>query len=262
MRSRPPRVLTAEVLEKRSGLRHAFFTRRGGVSDAPYDSLNCGYGSGDDRARVSENRARALRLAGMRADSLVTAYQSHSTRVAVVEGPPEAGRGPEVDAFVTSRPGATLGILTADCAPVLLTDAEAGVIGAAHAGWRGALDGVVGETVDAMAKLGARPQRIAAAIGPCIGQTSYEVGPEFPRPFLAQRAENARFFRPAARAGHFRFDLAGFVACRLAEAGVETVETLPFDTCADADRFFSWRRTCHEGHKDYGRLLSAIALEV
>ncbi len=254
-------MLTAEVLEERSGLRHAFFTRRGGVSDAPYDSLNCGYGSGDDRARVSENRARALRLARMAPGSLVTAYQTHSTRVAVVDEPSAPGHWPEVDAFVTNRTGVTLGVLTADCAPVLLADAAAGVIGAAHAGWRGALDGVVGETVAAMGKFGARPQRIAAAIGPCIAQGSYQVGPEFPTPFLAQHAENARFFRPAEHQGHFMFDLPGYIAARLIEAGVESVGILPCDTCAEEDRFFSWRRTCREGRKDYGRLLSAIALE-
>ena len=253
--------MTAEILNAPRELRHAFFTREGGVSAAPYDSLNCGYGSGDDRGRVSENRARALRLAALHPDSLVTAYQTHSTRVAVVEEPPPAGQWPRVDAFVANRPGITLGILTADCAPVLLADPDSGVIGAAHAGWRGALDGVVGETVAAMARLGARPQRIAAAVGPCIGKDSYEVGPEFPGPFLAQGAARARFFRPAARAGHFLFDLAGYVAALLAEAGVETIEVLPFDTCADPERFFSWRRTCHEGGTAYGRLLSAIALE-
>jgi YfiH family protein len=254
-------VLTAEVLRERPGLRHAFFTRQGGVSTAPFDSLNCGYGSNDDAAKVTENRARALQAAKLPAGSLVTAYQTHSTHVAIIEGAPAAGTWPKVDAFVAAKPGATIGILTADCAPVLFADAEAGVIGAAHAGWRGALDGVVGETVAAMTRLGARPQRIAAAIGPCIGRESYEVGPEFPAPFLAQRGDNARFFRPAERAGHFRFDLSGYVASRLAEAGVETIEILPFDTCADSDRFFSWRRTCHEGRKQYGRLLSAIALE-
>ncbi len=254
-------MLTTDALSDIGRVRHAFLTRLGGVSEGLFDSLNCGFGSGDDPGRVAENRALALARAGLPAGSLVTAYQTHSIGVATVETPWAREAAPRVDGLVTDRAGLTLGILTADCAPVLFADPEAGVIGAAHAGWRGALDGIVEATVAAMAARGARPQRIRAAIGPAIAQGSYEVGPEFPAPFLARDAADARFFREGARPGHSLFDLAGYVAGRLAALGLGSIERLDCDTCAEADRFFSYRRATRRGERDYGRNLSAICLD-
>jgi purine-nucleoside/S-methyl-5'-thioadenosine phosphorylase / adenosine deaminase len=198
-----------------------------------------------------------MELAG---DRLTTCYQVHSADVVVVDRPWPRGAAPRADAMVTRTPEVALGILTADCAPVLFADAEARIIGAAHAGWRGALSGVLESTLEAMKKLGANPRRIAAAIGPCIGRDSYEVGPEFPAPFLAENAANDAFFRPAPRAGHFLFDLAGYVATRLTRLDLARIETIAGDTVTEADRFFSYRRSCHRKEPDYGRELSAIAL--
>jgi YfiH family protein len=253
--------LRQEVLAELPSVRHAFLGRRGGVSEGIYDSLNCGFGSGDARERVAENRRRALALAELEAGALLTVYQTHSARVRVVEEgwTPEAA--PQADAMVTRRPGVALGILTADCAPALLADAQAGVIGAAHAGWRGALDGVLEATIAAMEGLGARRAATVAAIGPCIAQASYEVGPDFPQPFLARDPADARFFRPAARDGHWMFDLEGYVAMRLTAAGVAMVERSRRDTCADEQKYFSYRRTTRAGERDYGRQVSLIALE-
>ena len=255
-------MLTTDALSDIGRVRHAFLTRVGGVSEGLFGSLNCGFGSGDDAGRVAENRARALASAGLPAGSLVTAYQTHSIRVVVVDERWARDAAPRVDALVTDRPGLTLGILTADCAPVLFADPDSGVIGAAHAGWRGALDGILEATVAAMAARGARPRRIRAAIGPAIAQGSYEVGPEFPAPFLARDAADARFFRAGTRPGHSLFDLAGYVAGRLAALGLGSIERLDADTCAEADRFFSYRRTTLQGGRDYGRALSAVAIEV
>jgi YfiH family protein len=230
------------------------------VSEGIYSSLNCGLGSGDDPAKVSENRARAMVLLELPLPALATVYQHHSAEVVRVEAPwPQAAR-PKADAMVTVRPGVALGIGTADCAPVLFADVAAGVIGAAHAGWRGAIGGVLEATVKAMAELGADAARIHAAIGPTIAQASYEVGPEFPAPFLAQDPGNARFFVASKRAGHFMFDLPGYVAARLRRLGLGAVEDVVRDTCAEVDQFFSYRRTTLAGEKDYGRGLSAIAL--
>jgi YfiH family protein len=254
-------AIELEILKALPGLRHGFMTREGGVSEGLYASLNCGYGSNDEAARVAENRRRAAARLALPATALVTAYQTHSTRVADVTEPHAADEAPEVDAMVTDRPGIALGILTADCAPVLLADAGARVIGAAHAGWRGALSGIVEETIEAMERKGARRARIVAAIGPCIGAGSYEVGPEFPAAFLAQDPGNERFFRPAPRAGHFLFDLAGYVEARARAAGIAATERARADTCAEPDRFFSYRRTVQQGLRDYGRLVSLIALE-
>lgn len=253
-------MLTLSALAQ-PGLRHAFFTREGGTSEGLYASLNCGFGSGDDPARVAENRARALARADMPAGSLITAYQIHSPDVVTVTEPWPRDQAPKADAMVTVRPGITLGILTADCTPVLFADPEARVIGAAHAGWRGALTGVLEATVAAMERLGAKRGRVSAGIGPCIAQRSYEVGPEFPAPFLAQDPENAAFFAPSARAGHHMFDLPGYVARRLAQLNLGRVERLPNDTCGEAERFFSYRRATLSGENDYGRNLSAICLE-
>jgi polyphenol oxidase len=243
-------------------LRHGFFGRGGGVSEGLFASLNCGFGSGDDPARVAENRARAAARTGIDPAGLVTAYQTHSIRVALVEQPWSREAAPQVDAMVTRSPGIALGILTADCAPVLLADPAAGVIGAAHAGWRGAFEGVLEATIEAMQRQGAERHRISAAIGPCIAQASYEVGPEFHERFLAADAGNARFFRPSpGRAGHFRFDLPGYVGARLADAGIRHIEQSGHDTCAEAEEYFSYRRSTLNGEPDYGRNISLIALE-
>ena len=255
-----PTPLTAALLAGLPGVRHAFFTRAGGMSEGLYASLNCGPGSKDDPDRVAQNRARAMAHMGLGEDRLTTAYQVHSNRVAVVERPWQRADAPKVDAMVTRQPDIALGILTADCVPLLLADAEAGVIGAAHAGWRGALDGIVGALVEAMIDLGARAERIAAGIGPAIGATSYEVGPEFPAPFLAQARDNQDFFAASPRAGHFLFDIQGYVGRRLTAAGIAQVETLARDTCAEDTLFFSYRRACLRGEPDYGRDLSAITL--
>jgi YfiH family protein len=202
-----------------------------------------------------------MRRLGLTGEALVTAYQVHSARVAVVDAPWPAAARPHVDGMVTRRRGLALGILTADCAPVLMADAQSGVVAAVHAGWRGAKSGILGETVAAMVRLGARACDIVAGIGPCIRQDSYEVGPEFHEGFVANEVATADFFRPSNRDGHFRFDLAGYVARKLTSAGVPSIAVLPFDTFADADRFFSFRRVTLSGGGDYGRLLSAIALE-
>jgi purine-nucleoside/S-methyl-5'-thioadenosine phosphorylase / adenosine deaminase len=252
-------MLTTEALHF-PVLRHGFFTREGGVSEGLYASLNCGLGSGDDPERVRENRRRAMRGLGLAVEALVTAHQTHTARVAVVQVPWPAAARPRVDGMVTRTRGVALGILTADCAPVLLADPDAGVIGAAHAGWRGAKSGIVEATVAAMVRLGARLGSIGAAIGPCIRYDSYEVGPEFQATFVADEPASAVLFRPSDRARLFRFDLAGYVAGKLAAAGVETLAILPHDTFAEPDRFFSYRRVTVAGGHDYGRLLSAIAL--
>jgi YfiH family protein len=252
-------MISDDAFAALSRIRHGFFSREGGVSGGVYASLNCGFGSGDAPESVAENRRRAMARLGLGAEALVTAYQVHGTTVAVVERPWAHGEGPRADAMVTRAPGIALGILTADCAPVLLVDPEAGVAGAAHAGWRGALGGVVESVIAAMERLGARRTSIAAAIGPAIGRASYEVGPEFRRAFLDQAAENAAFFDDAAH-GKSRFDLAGHVAARLEAAGIGAVARIAADTCAEGDRFFSYRRTTLEGGRDYGRALSAVAL--
>jgi hypothetical protein len=231
------------------------------VSGGVYASLNCGYGSGDDRANVTENRRRALAMVEAVPEALATVYQVHSADVVEVTAPWPLDARPKADAMVTIRPGIALGIGTADCAPVLLADPHAGVIGAAHAGWRGAVSGVVEATVQRMTDLGADSGRIRAAIGPCIAQASYEVGPEFPEPYLQQDPQNRCFFVPGRREGRFMFDLSGYVASRLQRLGVAAVEQTKHDTCAEAELFFSYRRTTLAGEKDYGRGLSVIALD-
>jgi YfiH family protein len=256
-----PRSSPAPLVEI-DGIRHAFCGRTGGVSEGIYASLNCGYGSGDDPDRVARNRALAAAQAGIDPAGLVTAYQTHSVKVAEVDRPWRRDQAPEVDAMVTRAPGVGLGILSADCAPVLLADAAAKVVGAAHAGWRGALDGVLAAVVEAMCRLGAERAHISAAIGPCIAQQSYEVGPEFHARFRRAGSDNDRFFRPSAgKPGHLRFDLPGYVAARLAEAGVGQITLAGRDTCAEAAGYFSYRRNTLQGHKDYGRNLSLIALK-
>lgn len=256
----PAIPLASDALTELPGVRHGFFTRQGGVSRGVYASLNCGLGSGDDLAAVRENRARAMAALALTGEALATAYQVHSARAIEVEKPWAREARPQVDGLVARRPGLAIGILAADCTPVLFADPKARVVAAAHAGWRGALSGVVEATVEAMIAAGARHEAIHAAIGPSIAQASYEVGAEFPGPFLAEDAANAAFFRPSARAGRFMFDLPGYVAKRLACLGLARVDRLARDTYAEADLFFSYRRSTHEGSRDYGRILSAIAM--
>ncbi len=247
-------ILTSDALHP---IRHGFFTRRGGVSSGIYAGLNCGLSSADAPANVRTNRARAALALGVEPDQLVTVHQVHGTRVATLTGAPSERI--EADAMVTDQPGLALGILTADCQPVLFADAEAGVIGAAHAGWRGAMDGVLEATIDAMTALGARRDKITAVIGPTISQAAYEVSPDYMDSFLDEDPENARFFAGDPGANP-HFDLPGYGLSRLRAAGVEMAEWTRHCTYADAERFFSYRRTTHRGEPDYGRLISAICL--
>ncbi len=252
------------LLDSLSGLaniRHGFFTRVGGVSDGIYAGKNCGFGSGDDPDNVARNRARCIAEMADGVAALVTAYQVHSSAAAVVEAPWQPKDAPQVDGLVTDRPGIALGILTADCAPVLFADAEAGVIGAAHAGWKGANGGILESTVMAMESLGATPGRIVAAVGPCIAQASYEVGPEFRDRFLAHDRASDRFFREGRRPEHPHFDLKGYVVAQLEGLGLAGIEVDGHDTVADEELFFSYRRATLRGEGDYGRGLSAIMIE-
>ena len=252
-------AVTSPLLATLPGVRHAFFTRRGGVSKGVYESLNVGVGSKDDPLAVSENRARAAAAFGAEPARLLTCYQIHSA-IAVSASEPWTAR-PEADAVATARPGLVCGALAADCAPVLIADAEARVVAAAHAGWRGALGGIVEAAVRAMVELGAEPGRMVAAVGPCIGPGSYEVGLDFLDAFASADADAAQFFRPGADAGKRMFDLPGFVLQRLAGAGVARSEWVGRDTYAEPDEFFSNRRALHRREPEYGRLLSAIMLD-
>ena len=252
--------MTVEVIRSRllDGLRHGFLGRRGGVSDGVCAGLNVGLGSTDDRKAIRANRRLAVEAVATGAQ-LVTLHQVHSaTAIPVTEPFPDDAR-PKADALVTDRPGLALGILTADCTPVLFADAQAGVIGAAHAGWKGALAGVVEGTLAAMETLGAARANVVAAIGPTIARRSYEVDEGFLRRFLEDDPEHERFFA-AGRPGHHQFDLEGFMVARLAAVGVTRVEALGLDTYSDPDRFYSFRRATHRGEPDYGRQISLIAL--
>jgi YfiH family protein len=251
-----PESLTAGWL----GVRHGFFTRRGGVSEGPFASLNCSLSGRDDRDSVMENRARVAAALGAGLPSLIGLFQVHGAEVATVEVPWAPGAGPHADAMVTDRPGIVLGIITADCAPVLFADPAAGVIGAAHAGWRGALGGILEATLGAMARLGADPARVVAAVGPCIAQASYEVGADLRDPVLAHDSASARFFAAGARPGHWQFDLPGYCAARLLAAGVAQAAWLGFDTVADPARFFSHRRRTLSGGGPIGHQISAVVL--
>ena len=255
-----PPVLTSPLLAALPSVRHAFFTRQGGVSTGLFASLNLGVGSGDDAAAVAENRRRVAGVFGVGPDALRTCYQVHSTRVVMAEAD-WAGERPRADAVVARRAGLVCGALAADCAPVLLVDPEAQVVAAVHAGWRGALDGVVASAVEAMVALGAKPARMVGVVGPCIAQASYEVGLEFLETFVARDAASARFFVPGVALDKRQFDLPGFVLSRLGAAGVGLSEWIGRDTCAEEDLFFSNRRAFRRGEGDYGRLLSTIMLE-
>ena len=253
--------LSSPLLAALPGVRHAFFTRQGGVSEAIYASLNVGQGSHDDPAAVAENRRRCAAWFGCETQALHIAWQIHSADALTVDAPWAEGERPRGDAVAATRAGVICGALSADCAPVLLADAQARVVAAAHAGWRGAAGGVVAATVEAMVAAGARRDRIVAAVGPCIAQASYEVGEDFRASVLAAAPEAEPLFTAPHAPGRRRFDLPGFVLDRLARAGVERAEALHRDTCTEAEMFFSNRRAVLTGEPDYGRLLSAIALE-
>ena len=256
--SSPP-TLTSSLLAAVPGVRHAFFTRGGGVSKGIYDSLNLGRGSRDAPAAVAENRRRAAAVFELGSAALNTCYQVHSDLVLTADGPWGEAR-PRADGVITSRPGLICGALAADCAPVLIADGQARIVGAVHAGSQGALAGVLESAVEAMKAMGGSPARMVAAVGPCIAQASYEVGLDFLERFETGAPGAARFFARGASADKRRFDLPGFVLSRLCGAGVTHCEWIGRDTCAEEDAFFSNRRAFKSGEGDYGRLVSAIAL--
>jgi YfiH family protein len=238
---------------------HGFFTRQGGVSGGLYSSLNVGIGSGDAPEAVMENRRRVAAALGGSGPAMATPHQVHSPDTVIVEAPFDLKDRPQADAVVTATPGVILGVLTADCGPVLFADPHARVIGAAHAGWKGALTGVLESAIAAMESLGAKRGRILATLGPSIRQENYEVGPEFVARFEEQDAQNRRFFRPSQRSGHAMFDMTGYILARLAAAGVDAAASGEC-TYADEERFFSFRRATHRREADYGRQISAITI--
>lgn len=256
-----PDPLRSPLLEKAKaqGIRHGYFTRIGGVSEGIYQGLNIGTGSADDRALVHENRRRVAQWMGVPADHLLTAYQIHSSDV-IVARKPFTGERPKADAIVTDRAGIAVGASTADCGPVLFADAEMRVIGAAHAGWKGAFTGVLENTITAMEALGAKRENIVAVLGPSIGPANYEVGPEFVERFTSVDVANDRYFAPSGKAGHSLFDLNTYTIDRLRKAGV-VAECLGRCTYAEENLFYSYRRTTHRKEPDYGRQVSAIVLE-
>jgi purine-nucleoside/S-methyl-5'-thioadenosine phosphorylase / adenosine deaminase len=247
-------------LLKLPGIAHAFFTREGGVSTGLYRGLNTGIGSKDSREAVLENRARAARHLGAAPEDLATPHQIHSAEAIIVDAAWAPGHGPKADAVVTSRPGIAVGAGAADCGPVLFAEPDARVVAAAHAGWKGALTGILESTIATMERLGAERAKIVAVLGPTISAAAYEVGPEFADRFVAADSANARFFTPSQRAGHSMFDLPGYIVARLEAAGIGSAGSLGLCTYADAARFYSYRRATHRGEPDYGRLLSAITL--
>ena len=252
-------LITSPDLAALSGIRHAFFTRQGGVSGGIHASLNGGLGSQDTPVNIAENRRRMAEALDVEPQNLLSLWQVHSADVAVATGAWPAER-PKADAMVTTTRGVALGVSTADCGPILFADCEAGVIGAAHSGWKGAFTGIGEATLAAMEKLGARRERTLAVLGPTIGPDSYEVGPEFVERFRRADDSHSRFFQPSARAGHAMFDLPGFIGARFIAAGVGRFINLGLCTYADPERFFSYRMTTHRGEPDYGRLISAICL--
>jgi YfiH family protein len=252
--------LASPLLSAIPGLRHAFFTREGGVSDGVYADLNGGLGSNDDPAKVAENRRRMAAQMGVAPAHFLSVWQIHSPDAVVATGPWKNASRPRADAMVTRSEGLAISVTAADCGPILLVDPNARVIGAAHAGWKGALTGIVESTVEAMEKLGAERSGIVAAIGPLIRQHSYEVGGEFVERFIEADAENGVFFIPSTREGHAMFDLAGFIRMRLENAGVLMIDDIGVDTYSD-ERCYSYRRSVHRKEPDYGRHVHAIALE-
>jgi polyphenol oxidase len=252
-------LVEAPELAGHPAIRHAFFTRQGGVSDGPYASLNGGLGSSDAPERVHENRRRMAERLGIADGALVSVHQVHSADAVTVEGP-WRGERPRADGMATTVPGVALAITTADCGPILMADPTAGVIGAAHAGWRGALTGILEATVAAMECLGAERNRIIAVLGPTISQAAYEVGPDLMTRFRDADPQSERFFAGSARPGHALFDLPAFIGARLKAAGIGAFADLRLCTYSDEERFYSYRRTTHRSEPDYGRLISAIAL--
>jgi len=251
----------SNTLSALPGINHGFFGREGGVSEGIYASLNCGLGSADDQRAVAENRSRIAAAMDVAPAQLLSLYQHHSPDVVTVDQTWVPGNGPKGDAMITNQPGIALAIATADCVPVLFADAENRIIGAAHAGWRGALGGVLQNTVEAMVALGANRTTVRAVVGPCIHQSSYQVGYDVRDAFTSAKPGADQFFAPdASEANKYRFDLAGFVHAALAEAGLTKTDDIGLDTYADTQRFFSYRRTTHNHEPDYGRSLSAIAL--
>jgi polyphenol oxidase len=254
-----PKFITSNNLSKLNGITHGFFTRSGGCSEGIYESLNCGAGSDDNPENVRKNRFLAAQSLGLvNEECLYSLYQIHSNKVVVLDDIPS--KRYEADAMVTATRGIALGILTADCTPILFADSQNGIIGAAHAGWKGAVSGVMENTIEQMEKLGANRGDIVAAIGPTIAQESYEVGPEFYDRILEEKKANSMFFVPSVKSGHYMFNLPLYVACRLEKAGIKSIEDCTLDTCADRDNFFSYRRSCLEGGNGYGRNLSVITI--
>lgn len=254
------RPVTAKAMEVLPHLRHGFFTREGGVSKGIYASLNCGFGSNDKKEAVQANRKRVATSLHGDSGKLVSLHQVHSAKCVYVDEAWTQDEAPEADAMVTDRTGIALGILTADCAPVLFADKQARIVGAAHAGWKGALSGVLEATVAEMEKRGAVRNRIVAAIGPCISLDAYEVGPEFQENFMEADPANAEWFQPSTRDGHFMFDLPGYVEARLHKADLASVAVTGHCTYQEEKRFFSYRRAVHRPEKDYGRQISTIML--
>lgn len=252
-------MLQSPLLAVHKQIRHGFFTRNGGVSEGIYRSLNGGLGSNDAPDLVRENRARMAAALQVPATHLITAYQVHSAEVVVARAPWTREAAPRADALVTDTPGLAVGVTTADCGPVLFADPDAGIVAAAHAGWKGALAGIVEATVAAMERLGAERGRVVAVLGPAIRQSNYEVGQEFVARFAAAESDNRRFFLPSARAGHSLFDLPGFIVSRLVRANVGRIEDLACCTYQDISQFFSFRRATHRSEPDYGRHVNAIA---
>ncbi|MFC3695009.1 peptidoglycan editing factor PgeF [Chenggangzhangella methanolivorans] len=253
-------TVTSPALSALPGISHAFFTRLGGVSTGIYAGLNGGLGSNDDPEAVRENRARMTATLGVAPGRLAVPWQVHSAEAVVTDGPWAREKSPHVDGVATVTPGLAVAVTIADCCPILFADPKARVVAAAHSGWKGAIGGVLEATLLRMEELGANRADVVAALGPCIRQKSYEVGPEFAGRFTAEDAANARFFEPSARPGHAMFELGGYVVERLRNAGVGHVDDLGIDTYSDEERFFSFRRTTHRGEPDYGRMIAAIAL--
>ena len=251
-------MITAEDLNL-PGIAHGFFTREGGFSQGMFATLNAGLGSGDDLATVRKNRGLVADKLGVHHDHLVSAYQMHGKDVAVITGP--MAERPKVDGLVSKTPGVALGVLTADCGPILFADIRSGVIGACHAGWKGAVAGISDKTVEAMEALGAKREDITAVLGPTISQANYEVGPEFPNMFLSHRLTNQRYFISSKKKNHYMFDLPQYLIDRLADFGIGTVVNLRLCTYAEPELFYSYRRATHAGETSYGRLISAIALQ-
>ena len=244
----------------RKNIQHAFFTRHGGKSIGLYTALNCGIGSNDNISSVLDNRALAMKALYLSASSLVTCYQTHSSKMIVINKANRYATKHDGDGLVTSLPKVCLGILTADCSPILFSDEKNGVIGAAHAGWKGALNGILESTVNGMSSQGAEIDHIVCAIGPTIGPRSYEVGPEFKEAFLDSDSICSQFFTKSRRLGHYMFDLPGFIISRLSKIGINTVFNIDRDTYSDETNFYSYRRSSHKNQDDYGRLLSTIVI--